>query len=87
MVTKQEIEEALRSCDSEYTPCKKVHDLLERILQEFFSESEEDKMIEHAGLSEYECSHCHVTIKDEIFYIVDKPIKYCPCCGEKVTFD
>lgn len=42
MVTKQEIEEALRSCDSEYTPCMKVHDLLERILQEFFSESEEE---------------------------------------------
>lgn len=42
MVTKQEIEEALRFCDSEHTPCKKVHDLLERILQEFFSESEEE---------------------------------------------
>ena len=50
-------------------------------------EHENYKMIEHTGLSEYECPHCHATIKDEIFYIVDKPIKYCPCCGEKVTFD
>ena len=48
---------------------------------------EESKVIEHDGLSEYECPHCHAIIKDEILYMVDKPIKYCPCCGKEVTFD
>ena len=43
MVTKHEIEEALRCCDSEYTPCKKVHDLLERILEEFFNDTKSDE--------------------------------------------
>ena len=40
------------------------------------------KLIERGA--DFECPHCHAQIKDEIFYMTDKPIKYCPCCGEEI---
>ena len=43
MITKEEIEEALRICDSEYSRCKKVHILLERILTELFEKQQDIK--------------------------------------------
>ena len=41
----------------------------------------------YLGASDYECPFCHSHIKDEILYMIDKPFKYCPCCGEKVSFE
>ena len=35
----------------------------------------------------YVCSNCGVSIKDEIDFIMDKPIQYCPSCGRKVKWD
>jgi rubrerythrin len=35
----------------------------------------------------YVCSNCGVSIKDEIDFIMDKPIQYCPSCGRKVKLD
>lgn len=35
----------------------------------------------------YVCSNCGVYINDEIDYMMDKPISFCPACGRKVKWD
>ena len=33
------------------------------------------------------CSNCGLCIKDEVYYMMDKPILFCPACGRKVKWD
>ena len=33
------------------------------------------------------CSNCGLHINDELYYIMDKPISFCPACGRKVKWD
>lgn len=35
----------------------------------------------------YVCSNCGVYINDEIDYMMDKPISFCPVCGRRVKWD
>ena len=35
----------------------------------------------------YVWSNCGVYINDEIDYMMDKPISFCPACGRKVKWD
>ena len=33
------------------------------------------------------CSNCGVHVEDEVHYMMDKPISFCPACGRKVKWE
>ena len=33
------------------------------------------------------CSNCGLGIEDEVHYMMNKPINFCPTCGRKVKWD
>lgn len=33
------------------------------------------------------CSNCGLRINDEVYYMMDEPISFCPVCGRKVKWD
>ena len=48
---------------------------------------EKELTLIHLGSSDYECPFCHAKINDEILYMIDHSFQFCPCCGEKVSFE
>ena len=44
----------------------------------------EDSILIYVGVSKYECPYCKAKIDDEITYMVDKEIRFCPCCGKSI---
>lgn len=41
----------------------------------------------HDGYNCYVCSNCGLRINDEVYYMMDEPISFCPVCGRKVKWD
>ena len=35
----------------------------------------------------FTCSNCGLDIVDEVYYMINKPINFCPTCGRKVKWD
>ena len=33
------------------------------------------------------CSNCGLGIEDEVHYMMDKPINFCPTCGRKIKWN
>lgn len=33
------------------------------------------------------CSNCGLGIEDEVHYLMNKPLNFCPTCGRKVKWD
>ena len=49
---------------------------------------QEPVMWSYDGYDCFVCSNCGLRIKDEaVYYLMDKPISFCPACGRKVEWD
>ena len=33
------------------------------------------------------CDNCGLNVNDEVYFMMDKPISFCPACGRKVKWD
>ena len=50
-------------------------------------EEQEPVMWTYDGYNCFECSNCGFNINDEVYYITNKPISFCPGCGRKLKLD
>lgn len=48
---------------------------------------QEPVMWSYDGYNCFKCSNCDFHINDEVYYITDKPISFCPGCGRKIKWD
>ena len=47
---------------------------------------QEPVMWSYDGYNCFMCSNCGLRVNDEVYYIMDKPISFCPACGRKVKW-
>lgn len=48
---------------------------------------QEPVMWSYDGYNCFICSNCDLHINDEVYYLMNKPISFCPTCGRKVKWD
>ena len=48
---------------------------------------QEPVMWSYDGYNSFVCSNCGLCVNDEVYYMMDKPISFCPGCGRKVKWN
>ena len=80
-----------RDCDRNCAKCDLVQER-EWLLSVYddaieLLKEQEPVMWTYDGDNCFKCSNCDFHINDEVYYLTDKPINFCPGCGRAVKWD